>query len=308
MLELTQAQIDRFADYKARYLPRKIASGPAFRASIAQKVEAILRLAAAETCLQRKAHFESALDPDAFRERVLVEEGAKVAIGGIRFRNLDPGFPFIEVTSNFNLLEPSLSLPVLTIAAQQFAGFAPRGLLLAGPAGVTLAMPFERWTHVVAGASAQACAAVLPTGLSCSFPAKVDFYDAYHTAYSQWRASSPGLAPFVRIEPGQSMGEAAAAGLLASFHDARGWCGVVGAREEAFYGTPAMYIFELFLVERWRGRRAGRAIDAALVCPMAERYPVVWEHIHAGNLPSLRTALAQGRSIVETEYFLPFPT
>jgi len=306
MLELTQAQIDRFADYKARYLPRKIASGPAYRASIAQQVEAIVRLAAAETCLRRKAHFESALDPDAFRERVLVEEGAKVAIGGIRFRNLDPGFPFIEVTSNFDVLDLSLSRPVLAIAARQFAGFAPRGLLLAGPPGVTLAMPFERWTHVVAGASAQACAAVLPTGLCCSFPAKVDFYDAYHAAYAEWRASSPGLAPFVRIEPRQSMEEAAAAGLLASFHDASGWCGVVGAREEALYGTPAMYIIELFLVERWRGRRAGRAIDTALVSRMAEHYPVVWEHIHAGNLPSLRTALAQGRSIVETEYFLPF--
>ena len=307
MLELTQAQIDRFADHKARYLPSKIASGPVFRASVVQEVEAIVRLAAAETCLGRKAHFGSALDPDAFRERVLVEEGAKIAIGGIRFRNLDTGFPFIEVTSNFNLLDPSLSLPVLAIAARQFAGFAPRGLLLTGPPGVALAMPFERWTHVVAGASAQACAAVLPAGLCCSFPAKVDFYDAYHTAYSEWRANSPGLAPFVRIEPRQSMEEAAAAGLLASFHDSSGWCGVVCAREEALYGTPAMYIIELFLVERWRGRRAARAIDTALVSRMGEHYPVVWEHIHAGNLPALRTALAQGRSIVETEYFLPFP-
>jgi hypothetical protein len=31
-----------------------------------------------------------------------------------------------------------------------------------------------------------------------------------------------------------------------------------------------------------------------------------WEHIHSENLPSLRVALGQGRSIIETEYFFPF--
>ena len=81
---------------------------------------------------------------------------------------------------------------------------------------------------------------------------------------------------------------------------------MVAAREEALYGSRAMLIIEIFLAERWRGRGAAKAVDTALVSRMADRYPMVWEHIHAGNSPSLRTALAQGRSIVETEYFFPF--
>ena len=67
-----------------------------------------------------------------------------------------------------------------------------------------------------------------------------------------------------------------------------------------------MQIIEIFLVERWRGRGAAKAVDAALVAKAADRHALVWEHIHCENWPSLRTALAQGRSIIETEYFLPF--
>src|SRR5204863_10043120 len=108
IFELTKAQIDRFADYKAGYLPSEIGSGPAFRTSIGQSVRSIIQLAKTNTCLQRKEFFKSALDQDEFRERVLLEDGAKVAIGGIRFRNLDPAFPFVEATANFDILEPTV--------------------------------------------------------------------------------------------------------------------------------------------------------------------------------------------------------
>jgi hypothetical protein len=93
---------------------------------------------------------------------------------------------------------------------------------------------------------------------------------------------------------------------LASFSDKAGWCGVVAAREEAVYGKKALYIIEIFLVQRWRGRGAARAMDAALISKAANRYALVWEHIYSENLSSLRVALAQGRSVIETEYFFPY--
>lgn len=93
---------------------------------------------------------------------------------------------------------------------------------------------------------------------------------------------------------------------MASFNDPAGWCGLIAAREEALYGTRALYIFEIFLVERWRGRGAAKAIDAALVSQAANRYSLIWEHIYSENWPSLRVALAQGRSVIETEYFFPY--
>jgi len=142
--------------------------------------------------------------------------------------------------------------------------------------------------------------------LMCSFPSKVEFYNEYRKAYAAWQASSPSLAGFVRAEPKEDLEASAAEGLLASFSDKAGWCGVAAGREEALYGKRALYIFEIFLVRRWRGRGAARAMDTVLLSKTANRYSLVWEHIHSENRPSLRVALVQGRSVIETEYFLRY--
>ena len=164
----------------------------------------------------------------------------------------------------------------------------------------------ERWAHTLAGPTSTRGQPPLAAGLTCSFPASVDFYDTYRRAYADWQASSPRLRPFVRTEQREDLEAAAAKGLLASFADAQGWCGVVAASQEALYGTPALYIFEIFLVERWRGKGAAAGIDAALLARVATGSSLVWERIHAGNTPSLRVALSRGRSILETEYFFPY--
>ena len=94
---------------------------------------------------------------------------------------------------------------------------------------------------------------------------------------------------------------------MASFSDRAGLVlASVAVREEALCGMRALYIFEIFLAQRWHGKGAAKAMDTALVSKAADRYPLVWEHIHSENLPSLRVALAQGRLIIETEYFFPF--
>jgi hypothetical protein len=142
--------------------------------------------------------------------------------------------------------------------------------------------------------------------LMCSFPSKVAFYNEYREAYAEWQASSPGLGGLVHAEPEESLEASAAEGLLASFSDGAGWCGVAAGREEALYGKQALYIFEIFLVQRWRSRGDARAMDTTLLSKTADRYSLVWEHIHSENWPSLRVALAQGRSVIETEYFFRY--
>lgn len=306
MFELTSEQIEGLVDYKASYLPGQISASPAFRPAVGQHVSSLTRLAEPEVCARRKEFMRSALAADEFRERVLIEDGAQVVVGGIRFRNLDPGFPFVELNANFDLLQPNLVGQIASVARHHFGGFAPKGILAVGPPKVALSIGVERWSHAVCGPSANTCNALLPDGLTCSFPATAEFYDAYRDAYAQWQATSPGLGGFVQAEPRQDLEASAAQGLLASFADAAGWCGVVAARQEALYGTQALYIYEIFLVERWRGKGAAKAIDAALVSRLASRYVLVWENIHSENWPSLRVAFAQGRSVLETEYFLPY--
>lgn len=304
--ELTEAQMQGFADYKASYLPSQVSAGPTFRTAIAEHVSSLAQLAEPEICARRKAFIKSELAEDAFRERVLLKDGARIVVGGIRFQNLNPEFPFVEINGNFDLFTPERMQHLASVARQQFGGFAPKGILITGPPDVEPSTGVERWTHTVGGPTAAACNAPLPLELTSSFPASVDFYDQYHAAYTEWQAVSPGLSSFVRPEPREDLEASAVGRLLASFTDAAGWSGLVAAREESFYGTPALHIFEIFLVERWRGRGAATAMEAALVSSLAGRYGFVWENIHSQNRPSLRVALAHGRSVLETEYFFPY--
>ncbi len=305
-MKLTFEQIEEFVAYKASYLPNGLSTSTTFRPAIEQHIGALTRLAQPKVGAKRKAFLKSELDGEEFRERVLLDDGARVVVGGIRFRNLDRTFPFVEVNASFDLFEPDLISYVGWLARQQFGRFEPKGILAVGPPNVALSTGVQRWSHIVCGPTISSSNALLPAAITCSFPAGTEFYDEYRTAYAEWRSSSPGLSSFVRAEPREDLQASASQQLLASFADPAGWCGIVAAREEALYGMPALYIYDIFLVGRWRGKGAAKAVDTAFVSSVASRYSLIWEHIHSANLPSLRVALSQGRPVLETEYFLPY--
>lgn len=306
MFDLTDAQIEGFAKYKASYLPSLIGTNAAFLQAIREHVGDIVGLAAPEACARRQDFFKFDIPATEFRERVLYEDFERVVLGGIRFKCRDPKFPFVELNANFHLFTPLILAEFAELARESFHAFAPKGILMTGSPHAAVSATTERWSSVLCGPTTVLSSRGLPAELACTFPTHVDFYETYRSAYEAWQTTSPNLRGFVRAESHEDLEASAAQGCLASLEDANGWCGVVAAREEALYGTQALYIFEIFLTERWRGRRVALALDAALVSHAARRFPLVWENIHAENWPSLRVALAQGRTIVETEYFIPW--
>src|SRR5215475_9409087 len=78
-LQLTPEQIEAFAEYKASYLPEEISANSAFRRAIASHANELLDLAKPEVCAARKLGTKSYLAEEEFRERVLIEDGARVA-------------------------------------------------------------------------------------------------------------------------------------------------------------------------------------------------------------------------------------
>ena len=63
------------------------------------------------------------------------------------------------------------------------------------------AKPSNDGRHTVGGRSTPFCRASLPIGLTCSFPAEIDFYEEYRAAYAAWQATSPRLSGYVSPEP-----------------------------------------------------------------------------------------------------------
>ena len=104
VFELTEAQIKNFAVHKASYLPEQVRTSRTFLPAIREHVRSLSELEEPTVCARRQ---ES-------RERVLLHDGAKVIIGGVRFKNLDPNFPFVELNANFDLLESTADVALET--------------------------------------------------------------------------------------------------------------------------------------------------------------------------------------------------
>ena len=126
-MRLTFEQTERFAAYKASYLPEEFSANPTFGSAISSHVAELLQLAEPEVCTARKRGANSELAEDDFREWVLLDDGARLAIGGIRFRNDDLQFPFVGINANFDLFEPKLIGQIASVAKHEFGASSRRG-------------------------------------------------------------------------------------------------------------------------------------------------------------------------------------
>ena len=62
-----------------------------------------------------------------------------------------------------------------------------------------------------------------------------------------------------------------------------------------------------FLTVRLRGKGLAPAVQSSFLAGQRSGADTVWDHIHARNLPSLRTAQKLGRRAVQQEYFVSLP-
>ena len=108
------------------------------------------------------------------------------------------------------------------------------------------------------------------------------------------------------MEEKEELTDAITQGLLYSIYDQGKWAGLVAGREKLFYGTKAIYIFELFLTKQLRGKKIARILQGLFLENIRANYEWVWGEIHGDNLPSLKTAQSLGRKKIMTQYFIPF--
>ena len=132
------------------------------------------------------------------------------------------------------------------------------------------------------------------------------FYERYREEYQNWKIENPKFEGFVRVEEKEELTDAITQGLLYSIYDQGKWAGLVAGREKLFYGTKAIYIFELFLTKQLRGKKIARILQGLFLENIRANYEWVWGEIHGDNLPSLKTAQSLGRKKIMTQYFIPF--
>ena len=168
--------------------------------------------------------------------------------------------------------------------------------------------PAENWATVMAGSlsvAAQADERDLTGALTISWPeAASEVFADYQHEHQGWRSNTPELAPFVSESDQEGLQDAAYQGLLMSPRDNHGFAGLAAATISPLFGRRAVCMLEMFLTERLRGKGLAPAVQSSFLAGQRSGADTGWGHIHAGNLPSLRTAQKLGRAPVQQEYFV----
>lgn len=145
----------------------------------------------------------------------------------------------------------------------------------------------------------------LTGALTISWPeAATEVFADYQHEHQAWRSDAPMLAPLVSESHEEGLQQAADQGLLMTLRDDHGIAGLVAATISPIFGRRAVCMLDVFLTERLRGRGLAPAVQSTFLTGQRSGADTVWGHIHAGNLPSQRTAQKLGRRPVQQEYFV----
>lgn len=303
---LPDRQLAAFARPVLEYLPAGYDAEDAAHAEI-EDIASLSALASPDVVAARITRLGLNVSTENMTERLLESSDERTVVSGLRYRNLDPTFPFVAVktTARVNDLEAVDALAAQVTEA--YCGAGVRGFTFWEQPGLDLS-PAECWATVMAGSLSVATRADerdLTALLTISWPeAATELFADYQHEHQAWRSEAPELASFVSESDQEGLQVAADQGLLMSLRDDHGFAGLAAATISPLFGRRAVCMLDMFLTERLRGKGLAPAVESSLLAGQRSGVDTVWGQIHARNRPSLRTAHKLGRRPVQQEYFV----
>lgn len=262
-----------------------------------------LELALPEICQQRQRAFGFKVQAQDYAERLLELPGSGHLLAGIRFRNLDPDFPFIELASDLAWSAFFARLPEIKARLKEsFKAFEPLGLTLRLPASLTPPSEALSWNLWLVG---RPQAPDDPAGLELNRPAQPMDYARYLAQYRLWGSFNPELAQWVSPESESSLLQAFEAGLYYQLQRGAEQLGLIAAHAADYYDRSGAYLVEQLIFPVYQGKGYAKLQQRLFQAQLLGAYECIWGTIHADNQASLRTAQACGRQLSEREIYLP---
>ena len=299
-------QLAAFARPVLEYLPAGFDAEDAAQAEI-DDVGSLAALASPDVAATRISRLGVNVSTGNMTERLLEDSGERTVISGLRYRNLDPAFPFVAVKTTARVNDAEAADALAAQVAEAYRGVGVRGFTFWEQPGLDLSSA-ESWATVMAGpldVAAEADGRDLTGALTICWPEiAAEVFSDYQHEHQAWRSDAPELAPFVSESRQEGLQEAADQGLLMTLRDDHGFAGLVAATISPVFGRRAVSMLDVFLTERLRGKGLAPAVQCTFLTGQRSGGDTVWGHIHARNIPSLRTAQKLGRRPVQQEYFV----
>jgi L-amino acid N-acyltransferase YncA len=293
-----------------RWAPAQVADwNPSWRRDLAAWAEPSLDLVedASWGAAVRDAVQLPVADPLLWANRHVQLSSGHWAVTGIRFRGRDVTKPFVDVIAT-DVAPDAAGIAELAEVLPVYRDFAPLCLRVhlpgdartapapdgstAVPDLLVVAAPVARVAEGPAsGAADVELVRTEPVGAAVRVAA----------AYDGLRRSEPDLDQWATAADEDALADADDEGLLFDVVVDGRTAGVVAVTRDDAYGLTGFGVEEIVLDAEHRGHGYGplvlRQLARALPAAPAD---VLWGHIHPGNTPSLRNALASGREVVSS--------
>ena len=242
--------------------------------------------------------------PEDYSERLIELGPERHVICGIRHMNLNPKHPFIQLRANFALSGTEQIQRIFSCIEAHFSVFDPMYVAVNAPrpigsmvaqvhlvqrAGVIQAMP--PW-------STEAVVEIRQV-------TNQSYFEAYQGAYARFHQHHPELTELVPVNQLDLMEASREAGLLYAMHVDGQQAGLIAAAKSDFLGLPGLYFNELVIWGPHIGKGYAKALQRKFILECASPETIVWGTIHARNVPSSKTALANKRRPIRYESFVP---
>jgi hypothetical protein len=245
-----------------------------------------------------------------FNNRLLDFGGVRM-IAGIRFRNLEPDFPFIAIEQSGipigTIAEPAALVAELRTA---FSEFRPRALSFHHPSHLPLRVANARGDrHVMIGAARSMVAQPPPFGLDrvrLAASAGLASFERYTALYDRIFEERPWLRGVVRVETRETLKACYQQGLMFDIEVDGEWRGLIAGCEDAIVGVNGIQVVEIVLSRQARGGGLGVAVQRRFAEEVGARDPsaVILGIIDDANLPMRRTAERAGRTDVGASFLV----
>ena len=222
---------------------------------------------------------------------------------GQRFKSGIRDFPFVLLIIGFDeKFLPSVLDEIKSIAKKQYAKINPLGLTITLRFTRENYKDAEMWNHIVVGKYNQIISDSKYRLDQADSPMN---YGEYSKIYERWGKDNTELAKFVSKEPEADLIDSANKGLYFKFYVNDEFAGIICGRKEKIYGHDAVYIFEELLLEKFRGQGLAKTMQRMFHAKFP-KIKYIYGHIYEQNRPSLNTAKACNREIIEGEVFFRF--
>lgn len=242
--------------------------------------------------------------PGDYQERVLNFDGEKKVIYGIRNFGGDPSLPFIHLIPNFKVDSKELAISIYKRVEKSFQCFSP--LYLSFQSNSKLDVDFIGSVHILEKAKRISDSKKWEQEdlLELIQIENNSYYEWYKKGYENFHAEIPSLSRKVTLNSMDTMSESLEQGLLYYVKYKGEIMGLIAAERSPFLGHLGLYFNEIFISKEYKGKGLAKAIQRKFVESFTTGEEYIWGTIDLENIPSLKTALSNGRRPVRYECFI----